>query len=131
MSADRRTTQWAERYSLLLRSHLESMGSNVSAAKRALAETISTLQCELAVLQDKLASGGRGGDAGDLTLFLKLSSTVAELLESAGLKQSTTVDHSGDAARDKLAAAIHGLIRARELEEAAGVFRDGDGSVIV
>jgi hypothetical protein len=130
MSVDRRTTQWAERYSALLRSHLESTGSNVSAAKRALVETLATVQCELAVLQDKLASGGRGGDAADLTLFLRLSSTATELLSSAGLQQTVTDQSSGNDAGDKIAGILLRIVGSREMENAQGIFHTNNGVLI-
>jgi hypothetical protein len=125
MSANR-TTQWATKYNSLLQSHLESMGSNVSPAKRALAETIATVQCELAVLQDKLAGSGRGGDNADLTLFLRLSGSVTELMSSAGLgQQQTTTNQDGGDALKKLTDMFNNIVRANEEDEAAGIFHIG------
>ena len=92
------------------------------------------LQTELGVLTDRLASGGRGGSAEDLAMYLKLSDTIAELMQTAGLGaqlQAPLVDQArGNDATAKLTAMLDSLIRVRDEEAAAGVFRDEAGNEI-
>jgi hypothetical protein len=131
MSIDRR---WAAKYQELLTGYIEALGgASITAPRRALAEQIAVLQCELSMLTDRFASGGRGGSTEDLGLYLKLSATAAELLQTAGLGpslQQPPVDQSGSDARAKLSAMINNHIRARETEHSQGIFRGDDGKVI-
>jgi hypothetical protein len=130
-----RSTQWAAKYRELLKGYVSLMGGDaITPTRRALAETISTLQCELSQLTDRFANAGKGGSSEDLALFLKLSGNVAELLQGAGLAptvQQPVSDSGGDDALEKLSIAFKNIACAREQDEAAGIFRDSDGSVIV
>lgn len=129
-----RSIAWAVKYRELLRGYTDFLGGKeITPTRRALAETISTLQCELSMLTDRFASSGRGGSAEDIALFLRLSNNISDLLQSAGLapSQQPIVDaRNGDDALEVLCAAFKKLTSARTQDEAAGIFRDGTGNVI-
>ena len=131
MSADRQSLAWAKTFKELLDGFTEALGGeNITPARRAIARTVATLQTELSVLGDRFAASGRGASADDLNQFLKISATVASLLESVGLDQSQPASQNppaADGTRAKLESLLTSLVRARQEEEAQGVFRDADG----
>ena len=134
MSAHRQSLAWAKTFKELLDGFTEALGGeNITPARRAIARTVATLQTELSVLGDRFAASGRGASADDLNQFLKISATVASLLESVGLDQSQPASQNppaADGTRAKLESLLTSLVRARQEEEAQGVFRDADGNII-
>ena len=94
MSTDRR---WAAKYQEMLTGYIDALGGKeITPPRKALAEQIAVLQTELAMLTDRFASGGRGGSAEDLAIYLRLSDSAAELMQTAGLAsslQAPIVDH--------------------------------------
>ena len=134
MSADRQSLAWAKTFKELLDGFTEALGGeNITPARRAIARTVATLQTELSVLGDRFAASGRGASVDDLNLFLKISATVASLLESVGLSKlgpPPSEDPPVGGAHTKLGAILTSLVRARQEEEAQGVFRDADGNII-
>jgi hypothetical protein len=131
---DRRSLEWAQRYRELLEGYIEAMGGkSITPIRRVLAENLATLGAELSALTDRFLASGRGGNAEDLQLYLKLSGVIADLLREAGLslaKQSAIIDPPGESARAKLEAIIGGLIDQRRAEESKGVYRDSNGDII-
>jgi hypothetical protein len=132
MSADR-TTAWAERYQELRDGYIAIMGGdNITPTRRALAETIATLQCELLTLTNRFAGSARGGSPEDLALFLKLSSTISDLLQGAGIaaSQQNNTDQNGGDALEKLTTLFNNVVRANEEDERNGIFHDARGVII-
>jgi hypothetical protein len=132
MSTDRR---WAAKYQELLAGYIEAMGgASITAPRRALAEQIAVLQTELSLMTDRFASNGRGGSSEDLGLYLKLSDSVAEYMQTAGLGpslQQPIVDQDRVAgAREELARLLFRRSHAQEAERQRGTFRDGNHKVI-
>jgi hypothetical protein len=84
-------------------------------------------------LSNRFAGVGQDGSAADLTLYIKVSDTVISLLQTLGLDKTLQqpVAGSGDGgAHARLTAILTNLIRARQEEEAQGVFRDDEGNII-
>jgi hypothetical protein len=135
-SADARTLAWAKTYLELRQGFTEALGGEqITAPRKALADTLAVAQTELAMLSSRFASSGGGASAADLQIFIKLSDTVGALLESAGLGKSMreqAIPDPHDAERD--AAALRDIferiVGARQEEEARGIFRDRDGTII-
>jgi hypothetical protein len=138
---DPRSVQWAEKYKKLLAGYTE--GNRLTPLQREIVENVVTLQVELSMLTNRFLASGRGGEPADIALFLKLSNTVAELLNSAGLgpSQIAVASKPDESAKEKLQTIFSGLLAQRraEAEQAAqlkaeeeqrGVFRDGGGTEI-
>jgi hypothetical protein len=132
---DRQTLEWAAKYRELLQGYVEAMGgTSITAPRRALAEQIAVLQTELSVLTDRFASGGRGGSTEDLAIYLKLSATTSDLMQTAGLGpslQQPIVDQDRVAgAREELAALLTRRSAAQERERERGIYRDNNHKII-
>jgi hypothetical protein len=133
MSVDRRSAAWAAKYQEMLKSFTNALGGpNASPAKLAIARTIATLQAQMSTLSDRFASS-QGGSPEDIALFLKISGTVGELLQSVGLGktlQEPVRAKEDDGAHDEIVAAYVRVRDARKQDEAQGIFRDRRGNVI-
>ena len=128
----KQTVAWATKYRELLRGYIDILGgTNITPTRRALAETIATLQTELSQLTDRFASNGRGGSTDDLNLFLKLSGTITELMRTAGLgaslEQPIVEQHDAENVHAKLATIFENIIAARKEEAAVTGFVEIDG----
>jgi len=133
MTADR---QWAREYQTLLSSFIEALGGEqrITPLQRSMAGNAATLQTELGQLQSRFASG-RGASVEDVSLFLKITNEVNELLKTLGRDRPTmTVQEpaSGGAVaklREILEAHVRVNREERRAEEAQGIFHDVDGRV--
>jgi hypothetical protein len=116
---------WAARYRELLEGFTEALGGeSITPTRKAMAKTLATLQAQLSTLSDRFANT-QGGTPDDVAQFLKISDTIATLLESVGLKQAMQqpVVNDGTDAREELQAILNRLFEAQLTEEKHGVFR--------
>jgi hypothetical protein len=134
MKIDRQSIEWARTYKTLLADFTRMLGGDaITPARAAIARNIAVMQCELALMANRFAASGRGASAEELQEFLKISSTVAGLMESVGLaKPQEPIPDQREAENDLafLRDAFQRVIGARLEEESRGVFRDKDDNII-
>jgi hypothetical protein len=119
MSDDHRK-HYARMYKSFLDENIELLGAeSITPLRRQIAKNLALLMCEQAAIQDRLSSS-RGGNAEDLSLFLKISDQVSTLLKSVGLdrpaKQVATEPESGV---EKLVDLLNGIVRSRTVQPSA------------
>jgi hypothetical protein len=135
-ASDRHTVAWAKRYQELLEGFVAALGgTSITPTRLAMAKQLATLQAESLALSDRFAASGQGASPDDINLFLRISSTIVSLSESAGLSkqlQEPIVHHADDKdnAIEKLKAAFDNIVAAQEAERAAGRFYDSAGALI-
>jgi hypothetical protein len=138
MTEDRQSV-WVRTYKELLAGFVAALGGpeRITPTQKATARTIAVLQTELQMLASRFASGGRGASAEDLNQFLKVSATVATLMDSVGLTKQqppVAVDASADAARAALEGHLVSLLKVaeedKERDAATGIFHGEDGNPV-
>jgi hypothetical protein len=130
---DRRTV-WTARYRELLSGFTEALGGEaITPTRKAMAQTLAVLQCQLLTLSDRFANS-QGGSADEMLQFLKISSAITELLAASGLtqilQQPIADPREAEEAEDFLRKAFEGVMGVRLEEESRGIFRDRDNNVI-
>jgi hypothetical protein len=120
-------------YREILADIIEGMGgeAQITPLQGRAARRVATLQRELELLNDRLASNAQGGNSDDLNLYLRLSTALEEKYTELGIVTPKAVQQNeGGSYRAKVHAAIANLIRARKQDEAEGIFKAADGTVI-
>jgi hypothetical protein len=110
--SDRRII-FAKRYRELLDGYTSMLGTDLNAVKLATCKTLASLQTQLLAMNDRFANAQTS--ASDVDQFLKMTATVASLLDSIGLAHvQTSTSYAAEDERRILHDAFKRVIAARQ-----------------